>query len=276
MTSNCFHCIELNAHSLVLMLIYLKENQLTHLFMPQLCNSQHCETFYRKIRSLTTVHSTVVNFSVKEILDRISRIQLLSEISNDSNSDSGFNYPMSLCSGKLVNQNNSNDKFPSKNDIIETLLKSKKKAIEIALKIGLIKKNAREKESTCVCPVLPYTIIKRKKKTFVDESYLNNSDIFHDLHIILIASKIKNYAQKFKEDSLLETSLYVEVYVNNSRYVFKKTSLCFVLSKKSYKCSSDRRYRVRNPMKSDNVKRFKVKSFKVPPISKRFVKRKKN
>lgn len=83
MSAFCFYCIELNAHSLVFILLYLKKNNLTQLFFPHMLCSQPCESFFRLVRSLTTVFSTVVNFSLKEILNRISRIQLLSEISND-------------------------------------------------------------------------------------------------------------------------------------------------------------------------------------------------
>lgn len=59
MTLNCLTCIELNAHGLVMMLIYLKENNLSHLFKPHLFNSQQCESLFRLIRSFTSTYSTV-------------------------------------------------------------------------------------------------------------------------------------------------------------------------------------------------------------------------
>lgn len=57
-------------------------------------SSQPCESFYRQIRSLSTVNSTVTNCSVKEILNRINRIDILNEISNDKNT--GFVFPKRL------------------------------------------------------------------------------------------------------------------------------------------------------------------------------------
>lgn len=99
MSTNCFYCIEQNAHSFVFILRYLRDEQLTDLFSPSMYSSQPCEYFYRQLRSLTTISSTIVNFDTKEILDRISRIHLLNEISNDK--ESGFIYPKALNSFKF-------------------------------------------------------------------------------------------------------------------------------------------------------------------------------
>lgn len=76
LTSNTYNCIELNAHSLILCIVQLKKNNMQHLFLPNLMESQACESIFRQIRSFTTTYSTVANCSVKEILQRISKIQL--------------------------------------------------------------------------------------------------------------------------------------------------------------------------------------------------------
>lgn len=83
-----YYCIELNAHSLVQIITYLRNKNLSHLFLPYLFCSHPCVSFYRQIRSLSTVNSTVTNCSTKEFLHRISRIEILNQISNDK--DSGF------------------------------------------------------------------------------------------------------------------------------------------------------------------------------------------
>lgn len=80
LTQYTYICIELNAHSLVLLIDYLRENKQTHLFMPELFSSQPCEAFFRKIRSYTSTYSTVANCTVKEIMDRINKLQLQSDI----------------------------------------------------------------------------------------------------------------------------------------------------------------------------------------------------
>lgn len=79
-TANCYSCIELNAYSLVLCLLHLKDRNLPGWFSTNLYSSQPCESVFRPIRSFTSTYSTVANCSVKEILSRISKIQFQNEI----------------------------------------------------------------------------------------------------------------------------------------------------------------------------------------------------
>lgn len=80
LTQYTYVCIELNAHSLVSLIVYFKEKNMSKLFMPKLFSSQPCESFFRTIRSYTSTFSTVANCTVKEILDRMNKLQLQSDI----------------------------------------------------------------------------------------------------------------------------------------------------------------------------------------------------
>lgn len=80
---HCYTCIELNAHSLVLCLLYLRKENLSNLFHTLLFGSQQCESLFRQLRSMTTTYSTVINCSVKEILERISKIHFQNEITQN-------------------------------------------------------------------------------------------------------------------------------------------------------------------------------------------------
>lgn len=75
-TSNAYTCIELNAHSIVEVMVFLREINKPEWFITILMSSQPCEEFFRKIRSFTTTFSTQVNFSMLEIIERIKKIQL--------------------------------------------------------------------------------------------------------------------------------------------------------------------------------------------------------
>lgn len=199
MSHYSYYCIEQNAHSLVLILTFLQRNNLTHLFLPHLLCSQPCESFYRQVRSLTSTNSTVVNFSTKEILNRISRIQILSEISNDK--DSGFIFPKPLHSSK--------DKYvyfdiPNENEIIHTILKSKNFAIQEAITIGLIKKNAKT-DSMCVCHVPKYIPVQKKVERESDSDGSDYENIIlktDELHVKLLSASLINYAEKFQNKML--------------------------------------------------------------------------
>lgn len=74
-TSYTYSCMELNAHSMVKILLYLKETSQPNLFKPWLY-SQPCGAFYRQIRAFTPCYSTIKNCSVKEIIDRIHKIEI--------------------------------------------------------------------------------------------------------------------------------------------------------------------------------------------------------
>lgn len=74
MTVNCYSCVELNAHSLIISLIRLKENNMDNFFFPSSLDSQPCEGIFRQVRSFTTTYSTVANCSVKDTLERIIKI----------------------------------------------------------------------------------------------------------------------------------------------------------------------------------------------------------
>ncbi|XP_045023853.1 uncharacterized protein LOC116931101 [Daphnia magna] len=86
-TLNAYMCVEINAHSLVLISRRLRENGTPHLFRPWHFGSQSCESFFRLVRSLTSTESTQVNLSGKGFFSRSERAdaanQLLGEGEND-------------------------------------------------------------------------------------------------------------------------------------------------------------------------------------------------
>lgn len=146
--------------------------------------------------------------------------------------------------------------------MINVVHESKSEAIEIAIKIGLIKKAEKSNDTTCFCPISPH--IKTKSERINENNFSNciefEDEKIEELQLKLILAPLKNYANKFDENTITEISLYVEVYRNNHRYVFKKTSMCWLLSEEGYKCSSDRKYRVRDTSKLYKKKKNVLKS----------------
>lgn len=132
-TSNCYICIELNAHSLVQCLLYLKKNDLSINFLPHLFSSQPCEGQFRRIRSFISTFSTVANCSVKEIMSRITKIELQYDISSTFTDD--FIYSKKSASSE--SSNNTNFPLPTVIEISDEIKKCKSKAIQDAIKIGL-------------------------------------------------------------------------------------------------------------------------------------------
>lgn len=127
-TQNCHSCIELNAHNLVLIILALKKENKPDQFLPFLYNSQTCEEFFRQIRSFTSTYSTKANCSVKEILERISKIQLL----NDITTSTAFKFP------RVRNMHQFSDQIsyelPTKEEIFKEIVECHKDAIKNAIK----------------------------------------------------------------------------------------------------------------------------------------------
>lgn len=81
-TSNALLSIELNAHSLIYIYVLIKQKLIpesaanfTHLF-----SSQPCENIFRDARSLSGIYSTRINFTIKQFLQRINKLNALTEL----------------------------------------------------------------------------------------------------------------------------------------------------------------------------------------------------
>ena len=79
-TSNAYKSIELNAHSLIIYMMTLRDHVASdyhdRLFTPWLLGSQSCEKVFRTARSMTSMFSTILNFGVLGLLQRLHRIHI--------------------------------------------------------------------------------------------------------------------------------------------------------------------------------------------------------
>lgn len=276
LSSNCFSCLEQNAHSIVLIILFLKEKGLPQLFAPSYFNSQPCEHFYRQIRSLSTTYSTVVSCSVKEILNRISKIQLLDEISNDSNlsfnltsifTNSSVSKETVTCLENSISyfkkkRDLSNSKIfelPSKVEIIGAIEKSRDKAIELGLKFGLIKNNKKTRFDSCICNI-PFHTIQAYKLPLRDpnEIDIRNAELLVKLGLNKNL-RLKNYAPV---ELLDDNSPFCEIPFCKKTLICRKNQWCWFLSKASTKLSSDRLLRVRTCVNSKKKRKIKTKKGK--------------
>lgn len=263
LTLNTYTCMEQNAHSMVVILLYLKENNQPNLFKPWMYSSQPCESFYRQIRAFTPCNSTMTNCTVKEILDRIHKIQLQNEISCDPTTNFIFHKQ------KSSHSSSSNCfELPTEQEILATINKCKIQAVEDSIKLGLIGKNQRN--MNLECNIVPYSPKKKSPnraksdETFSefqgDEEFEAHMEILDQLKTV----NMKNFADKFEDDEpVAETSPYTEVFGGKNRIILKKQSLVWLLRKKEKKLSSDRLQRVKADRRvSANKKYSKTKKRK--------------
>lgn len=261
-TTNCYTCIEINAHSLILQLLALEKENSPQFFNLNLVDSQPCESFFRQVRSMTSTYSTVVNFSAKELLERLGRIQLQYDLSQNPH----FTFPR--IKKTLTSNSGHSTKLPSKKNIFDRVDKAKRNAIKLCSEFGLIGKNEKQTPLSKIKPFIP------KKSSEHENTEESNSDFVpfeqnFDFRRVLL----KNYSEKFIKETIDETSAFVELYKSIEHHVVvKKTALCWLLRKECYKLSSDRLLRVQAKQTLT-----KMKSFKIPLKTKKIqkIKRKK-
>lgn len=245
MTSHTYRCLELNAHSMVLILLHHRENNESKLFKPWLYSSQPCESFYRQIRAFSPCNSNMTNCTVKETIDRIHKIQLQNEISTDDSTSFMFHQKKS---SQLTST--SSFELPTEQEIFDTINKVKMQAIEDSIILGLI--DEEERNISLDCDIIPYSLKKKSSKLAVDEDSFSDfqDDEEFDSHMEILdrlkRANMKNYADQFEDDKTVpETSPYTEVFGGNKRIVLKKQSLVWLLRKNGKKLSSDRLQRVK-------------------------------
>lgn len=267
-TQNCYVCIELNAHTLIHLMLYLKNNSLDDWFLPFLFDSQPCESFFRQVRALTSVYHRVANCSIKEIIGRINRIQLLDDIAVKTD----FLFP------RMKNKKDSKDqlnfKLPAKGEILKKICECRDNAIEFALNIGLFEDETSNIDLSCQISPL-------ELKT-ANSNLRISAEIDEELLQITINKlknvKLKNFAFKFmKDDIISESSPYVDVYNSKlRRIILKKSSTIWFLREEPNKLSSDRIHRVKE---AAGCKKSTKMHKERPKIQKRWrkpIKRKKN
>lgn len=236
---NCYVCIELNAHSLVKLIIYLKKIGKPELFLPNLFESQPCENIFRQLRSMSTVNSTVTNSTVKEANLRISKIQLQNEITHTTSTE--FVYPRLK---KRCVETDAVYPLPSAQQVYNEIIFCEKTAVATATKLGLMKKGM-DTPNTFVCKINAHTISTAKvtrKKQCLQLNSERKSYVLPDMKNI----QLKDYTGKYKRKNIGERSPYVEMQnTDGKRILVKKTSLCWLLREESQKLSSDRLQRVK-------------------------------
>lgn len=253
LSSNCYACIELNAHNLVLCILHLKKINKPELFKPFLFESQACESLFRQLRSMSTVFSTVTNCSIKEATFRISKIQYQNDIMQRTSHLFEYtrfkkkSFPQSVTT------------FPSPEDVIKEIECCQKLAIATSCKMGLITRK-RKKCQNYECKIKlanSTTVSRRKTKKSYDNSFVANSIQLtaNDLKNI----QLKNYAGKIEPSAIDGTGPYVSIKCSMNKIIaVKKTSLCWLLGVDCKKLSSDRLLRVMHTKKNSRVRVEKI------------------
>lgn len=263
-TFNCYSCVEINCHSLVLLCIYLKSRGLDHLFCPEFFSSQPCEAIFRQIRSLSSTYSTVTNASLLEIIQKMGKIELQNDIIYNSLRD--YNFPRigvdSSSYFPMTDRNGNHYKdhaiiLPSVEEIWKEIEYAKLEAEEYAKSLGITVPNELKCFIKNINPPSDYTATEPTSEGSETEIVNINTDLRRlninsetdDLDMLKLYPDINlteyENKKKLNAELITENSPFVKVRNAQGRefYVSKHT-LVWLLSKTTTKLSSDRVRRV--------------------------------
>lgn len=253
-SSNLYNCIEINAHSLIKFILKLRSDNNSTMFFPTLLGSQPCEKSFRQLRSMTTTQSTIINFSILDMLHRMNKIELQNEMMSKC---SFLKFPRhdrktAAEQPELIN-------LPNDAEIISLIEEAKEDATNDARDVGMLVSN-----TNFSCQVDPISDCNNDVDLhYQDEEFLFESERFNDelddaenltpdlqddlnkLNSVTGSLQMRDYSEC--QVKLSETSPYTVVSNSSGKdVVVRKSSICWLLSKDKHSLSSDRLLRVRD------------------------------
>lgn len=276
-TEYTYICIEVNAHSLVTLILNLQENNMEKLFLPHLMSSQPCESFFRDFRSFSTLGSTVTNTSILGMMQRCERMALMNEISRITLTNHTFTTDSKRSREIYYNSNISGYKnttrLPTRNEIFKEIELAKQAAIKDAAELGIeVEMLDPEQPFDFKCEITRVIRAKQLSPPVIAVPRVNGTRLQH-----MKAVHLKDYPNVATRANFNEESPYVmvdDVNLDGSgerRICVKKADFVNLYSERCPKLSSDRLLRVKQrvpqkkiigeyPVDVQNVNRIKLET----------------
>lgn len=236
---NAFTCTEINAYNLLHLIIKFRDANTPEYFLPTLFQSQACEQTFRQLRSMTTMNWTKINFSLLEMIQQISRIELQNHILFHELAKVDIKFPrIQNRSNKLqINQ------LPTNEQISEKLQLARNNALLDAANIGM----TVSANDIIRCELAKGNI--RREKTVSDHTLGElNGELEEDIELQsrLQCSSLRDYSKPDTHSEDLD-SRFVEVTTEDgSVRTVLKSSLIWIMTETKGVLSNDRLKRVQN------------------------------
>ena len=136
-------CIEINAHALIALICLIQKDDRMNddNFLPWLLGSQSCESLFRSLRSMTSTYSTMVNFSLYGLLQRLHKLHIQEECHSKTGEASGIHFPRQERYGKRKNGTKQYENFSvtaiTPDKIYDILKKAERRAQESMKRLGM-------------------------------------------------------------------------------------------------------------------------------------------
>lgn len=131
-TSNAYSCIELNAHSMLQLIVKLREAKTPSMFLTLFFSSQQCEELFRRMRSMGTANFTKINFTMYDLIHMISRVELMYKIISSRKEIITPRIELNIETSEAGDQ-----ELPSDELILNTIIRARNDAIQKAAQFGI-------------------------------------------------------------------------------------------------------------------------------------------
>ncbi|CAG9767012.1 unnamed protein product [Ceutorhynchus assimilis] len=262
-TSNTYTGIELNGHGLVILIEKIRDTP--DQFLPWLFSSQPCEKNFRQTRSMTSTYSTIVNFSMLDILRRLSRIQTLNEVVSDLGDSFSFPRENNARLGGVEDKKNYD--LLELAEIEKIIIDAKENARVDANHLGIVvtdehfsivhlrENSVRANEETAgnaeeiIEEIIDSDLEIETSSQALEEEYMSEYDLNEleeDLNTLQDIENLNLRDYSGQNKSCDKSSSYIMVTLKNGKQMtVKKSSICWFFSEKQGRLSTDRLLRVK-------------------------------
>lgn len=241
-------CIELNAHSMVSLILYLRSKNLPELFLPLLLGSQQCEKAFRQVRSITSAYYTATNCTLFEFMSRIGNTEFQNYIAYKALPD--FNFPRIQDKFKNARQQK-HFELPNEQALLNIIEAAKMDAIQ-DLKPFKLSPSVFESCNFTLNSMV-HKDINLEENPPLGESDIENSENLNtssdqkDKLSSIKDAELRDYSieKRINLNCLPPTAPFVKIILDSGKtIVVKKSSLCWIFTKDKTKVSTDRLLRV--------------------------------
>lgn len=261
-SANCYNCIELNAHTIIKVVLQFKYNSVEcglNSDMLHFANmsSQPCEKLFRAARSMSSTYSTIINFSIKDLLYKVSRIHTINNIIGEMKGD--FVFPRELKKRRDFETSINKEEIVSVDveAVVERALKDAKKDVILLgfqpeedeflnLDLQRINYECDAIEIDMESDIEDFT---NYPETETEPEKLNMNDKVNNINLELNSSTLDSTSDRSSLDlkdysneisNVKEEDVYLEIQLKNKTAVIKKSTYCWLLSDSNGRLSNDR------------------------------------
>lgn len=266
-SSNAFSCIEVNAYSLLHLILKLRKIGKPEQFRPTLFDSQPCERTFRQLRSMGTINWTRINFTLQDLLYLIARVELQNTIVIDKLAGTNIEIPQfqhfvtnsasSFVAPPIIIN------LPSHEEVAATIKQAQQDATLKAVAFGMIIESI---DNFLTCPPTRQTVHTKMKKS-TDHTSESEASLEEDIEYSIDSPKYRNLHIRDYScssfNSAKHENRFVEIFENDgSSKLIRKSSIVWLLAETPQKLSNDRLKRVQSTQPENASKRRKVTSAK--------------